>query len=111
MLFQNLCSSKLDWNGQLEGETIRQWNSLPSDIKSLSYIRVQRCLFNHQVISHQLHRLCDASEKAFAAVVYIHIEYEHIPPDIQLVASKARVVPVKKQSIPWLEVLGATILA
>ena len=37
MLFQNLCSSKVDWDGQLEGETIRQWNSLPSDIKSLIY--------------------------------------------------------------------------
>ena len=29
----------------------------------------------------------------------------------QLVASKTRVVPVKKQSIPMLELLGAVILA
>ena len=80
MLFQSLCSSKLEWDGQLEGEALKQWNRLPNDIKSLSKIRVQRCLFNkdYQVVSKQLHGFCDASEKAFAAVVYIHIEYEHI---------------------------------
>ena len=113
MLFQSLCSSKLEWDGQLEGEAARQWNRLPRDIKSLSKIRVQRCLFNkdYQVVSKQLHGFCDASEKAFAAVVYIRIEYEHMLPDIQLVASKTRVAPVKKQSIPQLKLLSATILA
>ena len=101
----------MGWSAERRG--LRQRNRLPSDIKSLSKIRVQMCLFNkdYQVVSKQLHGFCDASEKAFAAVVYIRIEYEHMPPDIQLVASKTRVAPVKKQSIPRLELLGATILA
>ena len=43
--------------------------------------------------------------------MYIRIEYEHIPPDVPLVASKTQIAPVKKQSIPQLDLLGATILA
>ena len=65
---------------------------------------------DHKVVSYQLHGFSDASEKAFAAVVYLRVEYKCMPPDIRLVASKTRVAPVKKQSIPRLELLGATIL-
>ena len=65
---------------------------------------------DHKVVSYQLHGFSDASEKAFVAVVYLRVEYKCMPRDIQLVASKTRVAPVKKQSIPRLELLGATIL-
>lgn len=114
MLFWNLCSSKVEWDDNLDGVALKQWNCLPRDIKSISCIRVPRCLFNlkdHKVVSYQLHGFSDASKKAFAAVVYLHV-YEHkcIPPDVRLVASKTRMAPVKKQLIPQLELLGTTIL-
>jgi len=49
--------------------------------------------------------------RAFAAVVYLHVEYEGQIPEINLVASKTRVALIKRQPIPRLELLGATILA
>ena len=94
-------------------KVLKQWNCLPWDIKSLSRIRIPRCLFNlkdHKVVSYQLNGLSNASKKAFAAVVYLCVEYKCMLSDIRLVASKTRVAPVKKQSILWLELLGATIL-
>ena len=48
---------------------------------------------------------------SFAAVVYLCAEYEGQTPEINLVASKTRVAPIKRQSISRLELLGATILA
>ena len=42
---------------------------------------------------------------------YLRTVYVYGGCDIQLVASKTRVMPVKKQSIPRLELLGAVILA
>ena len=53
----------------------------------------------------------DASECAYAAVMYLRTVYVDGTVSISLIASKTRVSPVKKQSIPRLELLGALILA
>ena len=59
----------------------------------------------------QLHGFSDASEKAYAAVVYMRSCYDNGTVDVKLVTSKSRVAPLSKQSIPRLELLGALILA
>ena len=59
----------------------------------------------------QLHGFCDASQKVFAAAIYMHVKYEDGEPEDTLVTSKARVAPIKKQAIPHLKLLGTTILA
>ena len=46
----------------------------------------------------------------FVAVVYLRSIYEDGRIDVNLVASKTKVAPLKKQSIPRHELLGATIL-
>ena len=59
----------------------------------------------------QLHGFSDASERAYAAVVYIRSTYSDGQVEVRLVASKSRVAPIKRQTIPRLELLGALILA
>ena len=83
------------------------------DLSSLQPIRIPRCYFaiSNNPLVFELHGFSDASCKAYAAVVYLRTVYVYGGCDIQLVASKTRVVPVKKQSIPRLELLGAVILA
>ena len=61
--------------------------------------------------SYQIHGFCDASDKAFAAVVYLRTEQKNGEVETNLIASKTRVAPIKKQSTPRLELLGALILA
>ena len=61
-------------------------------------------------MKHELHGFSDASNKAFAAVVYLWMEHANGDIEINLVASKTRVAPIKRQSIPRLEFVGATIL-
>ena len=64
------------------------------------------------VLTCELHGFSDTSERAYAAVVYLKIVYQQGgASNIQFVASRTRVSPLKKQSIPRLELLGATILA
>lgn len=79
----------------------------------MNSVRVPRCYFNNRKKSKniELHGFSDASERAYAAVVYLRVLYEDDTVDVKLIASKARVAPCTKQSIPRLELLGALILA
>ena len=64
------------------------------------------------MLCHKLHGFSDASEKAYAAVVYLRTVYDDGKTiNTNIIASKNRVAPLKKQTIPRLKLLGATILA
>ena len=56
-----------------------------------------------QFDSFQLHGFSDASEDAYAAVVYIHSQDRDGSIGISLVIAKSRVSPIKRLSIPHLE--------
>ena len=60
----------------------------------------------------ELHGFSDASSKVYAAVVYLRKVKRSGEIEVSLIASKTRVAPInQRQSIPRLELLGATILA
>ena len=63
LLFQDLCSSGADWNDTLEGQLRVKWDKL-----------VERCYFKepqNEIVCCNLHAFCDASLKAYGAVVYL----------------------------------------
>ena len=114
VIFQQLCTQKVNWDDKLEGSSLVHWMRLSKEFSLLTSIQVPRCLFakDRSPVRCQLHGFSDASEKAYAAVIFLRIEYsEGDSVDANIVASKARVSPIKKQTIPRLELLGATILA
>ena len=114
ILFQTLCKSKLEWDSTLEGEMLHQWKHLLEEYDTVSEISIPRCyvlLGENTIVSQQLHGFSDASVRAYAAVVYLRTEYENGHVRVCLVSSKTRVSPLKEQTIPRLELLGATILS
>lgn len=54
---------------------------------------------------------CDASENAYAGVVYIRLKDAHGNIHISLVVSKTKVAPIKRLTIPRLELCGAHLLS
>ena len=113
ILFQRLCIQAVNWDDPLEDELLRKWNQLPRELLALSEVRIPRCYFSFQktTLLYQLNGFSDASEKAYAAVIYLRIVYTDGSVDNMLVSSKTRVAPIKRQTIPRLELLGALILA
>ena len=113
MLFQKVCKEKIDWEQTLDGELLIRWNCLIKELIALAKIKVPQCCYVRTAtpVSHQLHGFSDASEHAFAAVIYLRTVYSDGSISVHLVASKTHVAPMKKQTIPRLELLGANTLA
>ena len=112
-LFQELCIGKADWDDELKGDLQTRWNLILTELETLDNVRIPRCYFKStsEPTTIELHGFSDASQIAFAAVVYLRSVYEDGHIEVKLVASKTRVAPLKKQTIPRLELLGANILA
>ena len=52
----------------------------------------------NNTVTSQLHGFCDASERAFTAVIYLRSVCVDGTVEVTLVAAKTRVSPIKKQS-------------
>jgi len=59
----------------------------------------------------QIHGFSDASDLAFAVVLYMRLIHNDGNVEVRIIAAKTKVTPLKKQSIPQLELLGALTLA
>ena len=64
-----------------------------------------------KILAIQLHGFCDASEDAYAGVVYLRGEDIHGNVHVALVMSKTKVSPIKQLTIPRLELCGAYLLS
>ena len=111
VVFQEVCIDKTNWDSELRGETLKKWKSILQELNMTDCYQIPRCYFSRQPIDVQLHGFCDASERAYAAVVFVRSAYSDGQVEVRLFASKARVAPIKRQTILRLELLGALILS
>ncbi|XP_003368070.1 zinc knuckle protein, partial [Trichinella spiralis] len=114
ILFQSLWERGLDWDEPLPEDVERPWLAWKSELDDLPLIRLPRALvpipLDH-VKRIELHAFCDASERAYGAVVYLRVEPLSGPAWVRLAAAKTRVAPVKRLSLPRLELMGALMAA
>ena len=112
-LFQLLCTNKCGWDDPLQGELHDHWTRILTELGSISRIRIPRCYFllNSSPTDVQLHGFSDASPQAYAAVLYFRSLYPDGHVEVRLIASKTRVAPLTKPTIPRLELLGAVLLS
>ena len=113
LMFQALCIEGGDWDTPITGVLTKQWNKVVMEMSELNSVRIPRCYFcaDSFIVSRQVHGFSDASNSAYAAVMYICTEYIHGAVDVKLVAAKTKVSPIKCQSIPRLELTAALLLA
>ena len=112
-LFQTFCIDKLEWDTELQGNYLNQWITFLNELESLNKVCVPRCYYNanRKPENVQLHCFSDASKKAYGGVIYLRTCYDDGQVSVRLVTAKTKVAPIKQQSIPRLELLGATVLA
>ena len=113
ILLQRLWEQKVDWDDTVPTSIRDEWLQWRSELRLLSNKHIPRCYFDKktQIVSIQLHGFCDASENAYSAVVYLRMIDSFGKVQISLVTSKTKVAPIKKLTIPRLELCGAYLLA
>jgi len=113
ILFQELCKAKKDWDEPLEGCCKSVWQRLVTQLQGVKPLNLPRCYYagtEGEVIASELHGFCDASAKAYGAVVFLRI-VTTCASYVRFVSSKTRVAPLSKQTIPRLELLSAAVLS
>ena len=112
ILLQRLWEIKLDWDDPVPNDVQEVWSQWRMELPSLSTIHIPRCYSPNgfYVTSMQLHGFSDASEEAYAGVVYLRLVDSKGNTHTSLVISKTRVSPIKHLSIPRLELCEAKVL-
>ena len=110
LLLQKIWESGLDWDQPLTGELLSCWRRIVIEIKNAKSISIPCCsLPSTEHVSLSLQGFCDASSKAYAAVVHLLAEFCGTV-NVQFLVSKNRVAP-KGHTIPRLELLSALLLS
>lgn len=111
ILFQSLWLTGISWDDALPENIKRQWSTLRSQLYAVEAIEIPRWIGTAPENTRmEFHGFCDASIKAYAAVVYCRIEMNGVY-HVNLLTSKTRVAPIKKITLPNLELCGAALLA
>ena len=115
ILFQQLWKIGLNRDDSIPMELEKQFKSWLEDISVLKQWRIPRkytCEKWSQVRDMKLDVFCDASELAYGVVVYLKTSVNNEQDEASpLVISKARVAPLKKLTVPRLELMGALLAA
>ena len=110
---QNLWKEKWEWDAKLDTEKLQNWIEILESLKTIPQHTVPRYLGSPyqgqdpSAVDLTLLCLCDASAKAYAAVVYL-LQSSSKFCKVDLVFSKTRLAP-QKVTIPRLELLGVLI--
>ena len=113
VLLQKLCQCKYDWDEIIPTDLVQEWKGLISDLNVSLTLTLPRSYFSgltDTVVSVTLCGFCDASTRAYAAVIYILLKTE-LHSVVRFVAAKTRVAPLQVQTIPRLELLSAFLLS
>ena len=104
---------RIDWDDTVPLPIHNDWLQWRMELHLLSEKSIPRCYFDKstQIISFELHGFSDASEHAYAAVVYLRMTDRLGNVQVCMVTSKTKVAPIKRLTIPRLELCGAQLLA
>lgn len=111
MFIQRLWKEGITWDQKAPTDMEKEWMKFNNDLNSLSSIKIPRWIGTRNHDKIQYHGFADASQRAYAAVVYVRLEKDG---DVQvhMLAAKTRVKPLKSTvSLPRLELCAATLLA
>ena len=110
-LIQDLTKLKVSWDEEVPDQIKTRWSQWLTNLSNISGLKVKRCIKPEgqgEPINIQLHIFADASEVGYGVVAYIR-SVTATSVTCRLVMGKSRLAPVKRVSIPRLELMAAVL--
>lgn len=111
ILLQELWILGKTWDEELPEYIQKEWQKIKEELSNLEKIKIPRWIETTATSEIELHGFCDASEMAYAAAIYVKSKNINNETKITLLVAKTKVAPIKKLTIPRLELCGALLLA
>jgi len=112
IFMQQLWHIKINCDDQLVTELKEHWQSLQRNLPIVNGIQIDRLVISKGKLRRiELHGFCDASEVAYGACVKLRSIDVQGNITIRLLCSKSRVAPLKRLTLPRLELCTAMLLA
>lgn len=110
LILQILWQEHLEWDESVSQELYTAWKEFHSGLQFLNKISIPRQITSSNGVKYQLHGFCDASERSYGSCIYLRTTDLCGNHTTRLVCAKSRVAPLKKISLPRLELCGAVLL-
>ncbi|XP_053373003.1 uncharacterized protein LOC128546473 [Mercenaria mercenaria] len=115
IMLQHIWQEKFDWDTQLPADIQHRWENLVNDLNIISTTKYRRCYFEIPAADEKsqkgadtlpltLHVFVDTSQSSYGAAAYLCKGQQS-----SLIMSKNRVAPLKKLTLPRLELMAATV--
>ncbi|XP_046392228.1 uncharacterized protein LOC124160418 [Ischnura elegans] len=111
IFLQRLWELRLEWDESLPAELHSKWLDFRESFRCLNDLRLPRRVIAKNCSVYEIHGFCDASESAYGACVYVRSIKSDGKFMMRLLCSKSRVAPLKKTTLPRLELCAAVLLA
>ena len=112
IFMQQLWQLRVNWDDPLTTELKEHWQSLQHKLTSVNSIQIDRLVISKEKVERlEIHGFSDASEVAYGACIYVRSIDVQGRITTRLLCSKSRVAPLKRLSLPRLELCAATLLA
>ncbi|CAG7838558.1 unnamed protein product [Allacma fusca] len=90
LIMQSLWKLQINWDQVLPSDMTQAWKAFYRDLLQITRIRIPRCITGPGEVRHELHGFSDASEQAYAAVVYLRNVNSTGNVTVLLIASKSK---------------------
>ncbi|XP_067205334.1 uncharacterized protein [Linepithema humile] len=109
IFMQELWTIKVGWDDPLPLPTSKKWIDFIKLLQEIPKLSFPRWISLNSEHSFEIHGFCDASQRAICATVYVRSTDREGKISTNL-CSKTKVAPLKRMSIPRLELSGAVLL-
>ncbi|XP_055585502.1 uncharacterized protein LOC129738342 [Uranotaenia lowii] len=110
MLIQDLWRTGCEWDEAIDDNSFDKWKKWTEIMSQVESLRIDRCylgnLHSKEIESLEMHVFTDASEYAYGCAVYFRVKWAN-GVKVSLVMSSAKVAPLKRISVPRLELMAA----
>ncbi|XP_046491845.1 uncharacterized protein [Neodiprion pinetum] len=111
IFMQELWALSYDWDEPLSASLSSRWIEFLQDLQGISAITIPRWIgLSSASLGIEIHGFADASQSALGAVIYARTCINTHEVRVLLVCAKTKVAPLKKVTIPRLELCAANLL-